>query len=200
MSKTFASLLLACVFALSVFISPVSAQQKHEYAPLEEKTFTYRDWTFPRLGDNTPVNLRQFAAGKKLVLVVYYAPWCPNWQYEAPVVAKLYNKYKSQGFDVIAVNEYAPTADSQKFFGSNGAPYTVVVESVGGNARDTSTHAGYRKLTGDARKWGSPYNIFLEPARLTASGDVLTESAWVVQGELIEKDAERFIRARLGLK
>jgi hypothetical protein len=28
---------------------------------------------------------------------------------------------------------------------------------------------------------------------------VLTEKAWVVGGELIEKDVERFIRERLGL-
>lgn len=200
MSKTFASILLVCAFALSTFVNPVSAQHAREFAPLEEKTFAYKDWTFPRLSDNTPVNLRQFAAGKKLVLVVYYAPWCPNWKYEAPVVAKLYDKYKSKGFDVIAVNEYGSIADAQKFFGSAGAPYTVVVESIGGNARDTSTHAGYRKLTGDTRKWGSPYNVFLEPARLSASGEVLSESAWVVQGELVEKDVEKFIRARLGLK
>jgi len=200
MSKTFASILLLCAVTLSIFVSPASAQHAHEYASLEEKTFAYKDWTFPRLTDNTSVNLRQFAAGKKLVLVVYYAPWCPNWHYEAPVVAKLYNKYKSKGFDVIAVNEYGTIADAQKFFGAVGAPYTVVVESIGGNARDTSTHAAYRKLTGDTRKWGSPYNVFLEPARLNATGEVLTESAWVVQGELVEKDAEKFIRARLGLK
>ncbi|HKR00611.1 MAG TPA: hypothetical protein VJT09_08050, partial [Pyrinomonadaceae bacterium] len=60
-------------------------------------------------------------------------------------------------------------------------------------------HYNYRQATGDARRWGSPYNIFLEPAKLNKSGDVLTEKAWVVNGELIEEDVDKFIRERLGL-
>jgi hypothetical protein len=49
------------------------------------------------------------------------------------------------------------------------------------------------------RRWGSPYNIFLEPAHLNKAGDVLTEKAWIVNGELIEADVEKFVRERLGL-
>jgi len=55
-------------------------------------------------------------------------------------------------------------------------------------------------LTGDTRKWGSPWNIFLEPASLPKTGDVLTEKAWVVNGELIEADVDKFIADRLNTK
>jgi hypothetical protein len=81
-----------------------------------------------------------------------------------------------------------------------GAPYPVVVESETRDDRDKTTHYGYRQACGDPRKWGSPFNVFLEPAKLKGAGEVLAEKAWVVGGELIEKDAEQFIRERLGLK
>jgi thiol-disulfide isomerase/thioredoxin len=172
----------------------------HEYAPLIEHKIDYRDWTFKSLKDGSPVNLRDWSKGKKLVMVVYFAPWCGNWKMEAPVVARLLEKYRKDGFDVVAVSEYASADDSRKYFESvGGAPYTVVVESEGREARDQTTHYGYRKIANDNRRWGSPFNVFLEPARLSAQGEVLTEKAWVVGGELIEKDAEQFIREKLGL-
>ncbi|HEX8118897.1 MAG TPA: thioredoxin domain-containing protein, partial [Pyrinomonadaceae bacterium] len=108
--------------AASVFKAPVAAQQTpatpqpaapqptpqggtmlvrsegHEWAPLLEQKLDYKDWTFKRLQDGTPVSLRELSKGKKLVLVVYFAPWCGNWKAEAPTVWKFYDKYKSQGF------------------------------------------------------------------------------------------------------
>jgi thiol-disulfide isomerase/thioredoxin len=172
----------------------------HEYAPLLEQKISYKDWTFKSLNDGTDVDLRSAVAGKKLVAVVYFAPWCPNWRAEAPVIARLYDKYKSDGFDVVAVSEYASAEDARNYFKSQGgATYTVVVESESRDARDKTTHYGYRQTVGDPRHWGSPFNVFLEPARLNKTGDVLTEKTWVVGGELIEKDVEQFVRQRLGL-
>ena len=172
----------------------------HEWAPLLEQKLDYKDWTFKSLEDGTPVSLRELSKGKKLVLVVYFAPWCGNWKAEAPTVWRLYEKYKAQGFEVVAVSEYAPAADSRKYFESQGgAPFPVVVESEAGDAKEKTTHYAYRKSAGDPRNWGSPFNVFLEPAKLNASGELLTEKAWVVGGELVEKDVERFVRERLGL-
>ncbi|HEX8284917.1 MAG TPA: TlpA disulfide reductase family protein [Pyrinomonadaceae bacterium] len=172
----------------------------HEWAPLLEQKVDYKDWTFKSLKDGAPLNLRELSKGKKLVMVVYFAPWCGNWRAEAPTVSRLYEKYKADGFEVVAVSEYASADDSRKYFeGQGGAPFPVAVESDAASAREQTTHFGYRKSVGDARRWGSPFNVFLEPAKLNKSGEVLTERAWVVGGELIEKDVERFIRERLGL-
>ena len=172
----------------------------HEWAPLLEQKIDYKDWTFKSLKDGTPTNLRELSKGKKLVLVVYFAPWCPNWKHEAPTVLRLHEKYKAHGFEVVAVSEYASVEDSRKHFeDQGGAPFPVVVESEGRDAKEKTTHYAYRKAAGDPRNWGSPFNVFLEPAKLNASGELLTEKAWVVGGELIEKDVERFVRERLGL-
>ena len=180
-----------------VFIPAAYAQDGHEYSPLVEKTVNYKNWTLNDLKDNKPVDLRSLVQGKKLVMVVYFAPWCPNWRHEAPVAARLYEKYKDQGFGVIGVSEYATRDAVNAFFAPAGAPYPVVSESELREDRDKTAHYGYRQLTGDARKWGSPWNIFLEPATLSKTGDVLTEKAWVVNGELIEADVDKFIADRL---
>ena len=196
MRKAITLAVLICALALTV-----AAQDGHEYAPIKEQKLDYKNWTYKQMTDGAPaVNLRDWAATKKLALVVYFAAWCPNWKNEAPVLARLYEKYHPYGFDVIAVSEYATPADQQMFFHDHPTAYTVVVESDARDQRDRTTHYGYRQLTGDTRKWGSPYNIFLVPEKLKREGDLLTEKAWVVNGELIEAEAEQFIRQKLGLK
>jgi thiol-disulfide isomerase/thioredoxin len=188
--------LLTLVFLL-IGLAPVAAKAQHEYSPLEEKTVNYKNWTLTGLADEKPVDLRSLLAGKKLVMVVYFAPWCGNWRFEAPVAAKLYEKYKAQGFEVIGVSEYASRDEVKAFFGPNGPPYPVVSESETRDDKQKTPHYGYRQLTGDRRNWGSPWNIFLEPAKLAKTGDVIAEKAWVVNGELIEEDVDKFISERL---
>lgn len=185
------------LLTLLAFVPSAGFAQSHEYSPLVEKTVNYKNWTLKDIKDNKPVDLRAAVAGKKLVMVVYFAPWCGNWRNEAPVAARLYEKYKDQGFAVIGVGEYGSRDDVKNFFGATGAPYPVVSESESREDREKTSHYGYRQLTGDARKWGSPYNVFLEPAMLTKSGDLLTEKAWVVNGELIEEDVDKFIADHL---
>jgi thiol-disulfide isomerase/thioredoxin len=173
------------------------AQNGHEYSPLVEKPVAYKNWTLNELATSKPVDLRSLMQGKKLVMVLYFAPWCPNWRHEAPVAAALYNKYKSQGFEIIGVSEYASREDVKTYFGAGGPPYPVVIESESRDDREKTPHYAYRQLTGDTRRWGSPWNIFLEPTKCNASGEVLTEKAWVVNGELIEADVDKFIQERL---
>ena len=173
------------------------AQAGHEYSPLVEKTVNYKNWSLMNVKTDTPEELRTMLKGKKLVMVVYFAPCCGNWRNEAPIAAKLYEKYKDQGFQVIGVSEYAARADVKAFFGEAGPPYPIVSESETRDDRDKTPHFGYRQLTGDTRKWGSPWNIFLDPAKVNASGDVLTEKAWVVNGELIEDEVDKFIADKL---
>lgn len=200
MLKKFALVAFIIGFGVIATSHVALANDGHEYAPIQEKKIDYKDWTLKSLVDGKPVNLRGLVKDKKLVLVVYFAQWCPNWRNEAPIVAKLYDKYKANGFEVVAVSEYAAAEDARKYFGKTGAPYTVVVESEKLEDREQTTHFAYRKTSGDKRKWGSPYNIFLEPSKLNAAGDVLIEKAFVVNGELVETEADKFISERLGVK
>lgn len=185
-------LILAAIILALLPVRGVS-QAGHEYSPLVEKTVNYKNWSLVDLKTDKPEDLRTLITGKKLVMVVYFAPWCANWRYEAPVAARLYEKYKDKGFQVIGVSEYGSRAEVKAFFGEAGPPYPVVTESESRDDREKTPHYGYRQLTGDTRKWGSPWNIFLDPAKVNATGDVLTEKAWVVNGELIEEEVDKFI-------
>lgn len=185
------------ILALLIFSLAAYAQGGHEYSPLVEKTVDYKEWSLPDLKTDKPVELRSLMKGKKLVMIVYFAPWCRNWKFEAPVAAKLYDKYKEQGFQVIGVSEYGTKDEVRTFFGEAGAPYPVVVESEGRDVRDKTAHYGYRQLTGDTRNWGSPWNIFLEPEKVSKKGEVLTEKAWVVNGELVEEEVDKFIASKV---
>src|ERR1700741_273281 len=151
--------LLIALAVLAFVISPSvgRAQAGHEYSPLTEQTVNYKNWTLTNLVTEKEDDLRKLVAGKKLVMVVYFAPWCGNWKNEAPIAAKLYEKYKAQGFQVIGISEYANPADTTDYFGKDGPPYPVYTETSSRDDKEKSTHFGYRQLTGDTRKWGSPW-------------------------------------------
>ncbi|HEV8430111.1 MAG TPA: TlpA disulfide reductase family protein [Pyrinomonadaceae bacterium] len=191
-------LIVLAILAFVIAPAVARAQSSHEYSPLTEQAVNYKNWTLPNLTTDKQEDLRKLVAGKKLVMVVYFAPWCGNWRNEAPIAAKLYEKYKAQGFQVVGVSEYAMRDEVRNYFGKDGPPYPVVTESESREDKQKTPHYQYRQLTGDKRNWGSPWNIFLEPAKLSASGDVLTEKAWVVNGELIEDEVDKFIASKVG--
>ena len=172
---------------------------QHEYAPLKEHEIKYKDWTYRSVRDDKDINLRDFAKGKKLVMIVYLAAWCPNWKLEAPVAQRLYDKYKANGFDIIGVSEYASVSDAKTNLDNLKITFPVVFESNLSDAKQKTLHFEYRKATGDTRNWGTPWNIFLEPAQLKKDDDVLMKKAFVVNGELVEVEVEKFIRQKLGL-
>ena len=83
-------LLTVSLFVLALSQLAALAQAGHEYSPLVEKTVNYKAWSLPNLQNNEAEDLRSMLANKKLVMVVYFAPWCGNWRNEAPIAAKLY--------------------------------------------------------------------------------------------------------------
>jgi peroxiredoxin len=193
--KTF---LLAAVLLLSFIF--VARAQTSEQAPILEKDIKYKNWTYKSVRDEgREINLQDFSSGKKLVLVVYFAPWCSNWRNEAPVAQRLYEKYKASGFEVIGIGEYDTVEKIKASLEAMKITFPVVYESDSMAAKTTTLHYEYRKAAGDARSWGSPWNIFLEPAKLNKKDDVLLSKAFVVNGELIETETEAFIREKLGL-
>lgn len=189
--------ILFALIILSLSFAVVSAQ--NEQAPIVEKDFTYKDWVYKNVITGTDMNLRKFTNGKKLVMVVYFAPWCPNWKHDAAFVQGLYEKYKGNGFDVIGVGEYDPVSAMKTHLDAFKITFPAVYESVLRTDKDKTLHYEYRKAVGDTRKWGSPWYVFLEPEKLEKGGLILSKKASFVNGELIKDQAENFIRAKLGL-
>lgn len=185
--------------AALIIIGSMFAQAQNEQAPILEKEFEYKNWEFKRIDGEGKVDLRKFTAGKKLVLVVYFAPWCGNWRFEAPIIQRFYERYKDKGFDVIGVGEYDTTDAMRSDIAFKKLTFPIVYESESRDDRLTTTHFAYRSKVGDSRKWGSPFNIFLTPENIIKDGDVIARRMSVAAGELIEADAEKFIREKLGL-
>jgi peroxiredoxin len=189
------------LFILAViFLSLTFVSAQTEQAPIQEKELSYKNWTFQSVRGDAKINLRDFAKDKKLVLVVYFASWCPNWKHEAPFSQKLHEKYSDKGLAVIGVSEYDTLEATRKDLQNKGITFPVVFESDSREAKQKTTHYEYRKAVGDTRNWGSPWNIIFSPKKMKKDGDVLIEKAFIANGELIEAEAEKFVREQLGLK
>lgn len=187
--------IIALFIAVAGFTSAVG---QNEQAPIVEKEIAYSDWTFRNAVTAEMGTLRGLAAGKKLVIVVYFAPWCHNWRHDAPMVERLYEKYKANGLEVIGMSEYDISPNTRANIETYKLTFPVYYESEGRDQRPVTTHARYRQATGDPRTWGSPWYIFLEPAKFE-KGDILVKRTSVINGEMIEADGEKFIREKLGL-
>jgi peroxiredoxin len=188
--------LAAFIFTLLTWAF-VNAQ--NEQAPVVDREFEYKSWTYQDVRSSEKIDLRDAVKGKKLVMVVYFAAWCPNWKHEAPFAQAMYEKYRSDGLGVIGVSEYETLDATKNGLDSLKVTFPVVYESQARDAKKTTLHYQYRTAVGDTRSWGSPWNIFILPQNVEIRGDVLTRKAPVVNGELIETDVERFIREKLGL-
>ena len=188
--------ILTFIFTFAVSLT---AFAQNEQAPIAEKNLAFKDWTYKTVDGDKNLNLRQAIAGKKLAIVVYWAPWCPNWKYDAPFVQGLYDKYKANGLEIIGVAEYDTVDKMKAHIKDQKLTFPIVYESVATADREKTTHFTMRREAGDIRKWGSPWYVFLEPSKLER-GEVLANKVQLVNGELIKGEAEKFIRQRLGLE
>lgn len=192
MKKTF--------FALGfMLLTGVFAFGQNEQSPRVEKEINYKNWKYKNVLTDTEINLRDFTMGKKLVIVVYYAPWCPNWRHDAPILERLYEKYKGDGLGIIAVGEYDPVSSMKTNLETLKITFPAVYESTDRAEKQKTLHYDYRKSTGDTRSWGSPWYIFLNTATMEKKGDTLTKKTFVINGEIIVAEGEPFIRKQLGL-
>jgi len=191
------------IFVAALVLSSLGlafGQGGNEQSPIVEKEVAYKNWIYKNVQTGADIDLRNFVGGKKLVVVVYFAPWCPNWKHDVRFVQSMYDKYKGTGLDVIGVGEYDPVDSMKSHIAEYKLTFPVVWESDARTAKQTTSHYEYRKSTGDIRNWGSPWYIFLEGSKLETSGPVIVKKAPIVNGELIQLDAEKFIREKLGLK
>lgn len=187
-------------FSLGIILFTfVFAFGQNEQSPIIEKEIAYKNWTYKDIQTDSDVNLRDFAKGKKLTIVLYFAPWCHNFQHDAPMIERLYEKYKGKGLNIIAVGEYDPVVSMRSVFDRLKLTFPAVYESVSQGEKQNTLHYAYRKATGDTRNWGSPWYIFLTPSVMEKKGDTLTKKTFVINGEMIESEGEQFIRKTLKL-
>lgn len=91
----------------------------------DEKTDTaYMEVVLKGL-DGTKVSLADFKG--KVVLVNYWATWCPPCREEMPLFAKVRNQYREKGFEVVGVvyMDRPEPADLTAMLGEMGVNYPI---------------------------------------------------------------------------
>lgn len=85
------------------------------------------DFTLETL-DGTKVTLSDYF-GKKVVMLEFWATWCNICVSEIPTLVRNYEKFKDQGFEIIAVTlQSGDDAEISKVIEENGIVYPVVID------------------------------------------------------------------------
>lgn len=87
------------------------------------------EFTLPTLAQDQPTSLKQFAG--KVVYLDFWASWCAPCRTSFPLLNKLHQKLKAQGFEVVAVNEDEDKANAEKFLKEIPVEFTVLRDATG---------------------------------------------------------------------
>jgi thiol-disulfide isomerase/thioredoxin len=191
MKGIFASIVILFAFGLTF--------AQNEQSPIVQKDISYKNWTFKDARTGADRTLRDLTIGKKLVIVVYFAPWCGNWKHDEPFLQRFYDKYKSDGLEIVGVGEYGTPDAIRSNLDTYKITFPIVYESQDRADKMTTQHYAYRRSTGDGRNWGSPWYVLLDPSKFSATGDILIKRTHIINGEMIEPEGEKFVREKLGL-
>lgn len=93
----------------------------------------YVDFELPSFSTSN-VKLSDFV-GKKLVLLNFWATWCPYCVKEIPQLKEIYSKYKSKGLEIIAVNLGENQKNVEKFIKNYNIEYLILLDQRGISAR-----------------------------------------------------------------
>lgn len=159
----------------------------------------YSNWTLKSLENGDEISLSKFAEGKKLVMVVYWAPWCPDWKDNAKLIQKLHEKYSDKGLAVIGVGNYDTLEKMQTHFKEYKFTFPSVYESVSSASRDKTPHFSFRTSVGDDRKWGTPLYVFIEPGESSSQESFAVPRSDIFLDNLNDNAAESFVKKKLGL-
>ena len=86
-------------------------------------------FTLPTLLQDKPTTLKQFAG--KVVYVDFWASWCAPCRTSFPLLNKLHEKLKAQGFEVVAINLDEEKANAEKFLQEYPVSFTVLRDAKG---------------------------------------------------------------------
>ncbi|NOQ39306.1 MAG: redoxin domain-containing protein [Anaerolineales bacterium] len=76
--------------------------------------------------DGNEVSLTDFQG--EVILVNNWATWCPPCREEMPEFKAYYNKYKDQGFQVVAIEAGEPEAEVRNFVEGAGLDFVILLD------------------------------------------------------------------------
>lgn len=112
--------LIAMTMLISICGFSANASEVGQAAP---------QFTLPSLLQDQPVSLTQFSG--KVVYVDFWASWCAPCRISFPLLNKLHQKLKDQGFEVVAINLDENKANAEKFLKDFPVTFPVLRDSKG---------------------------------------------------------------------
>jgi cytochrome c biogenesis protein CcmG/thiol:disulfide interchange protein DsbE len=116
--------------AWTVLSRPPAGATTAGQIPAPQVGFLAPSFTLAQLTGQT-INLSDYQG--QVVLVNFWASWCPPCRAEMPVIQHVYESYQSQGLVVLAIdasNQDAPAA-MQTFLGSFTHSYPILLDTNG---------------------------------------------------------------------
>lgn len=124
--------------------------------------------------DGNPVTLSQIAEGK-LLLIDFWASWCPDCRKENPNVVAAYQKFHDQGFDILGVS-----------FDTNKEAWLAAIE------KDSLTWTHVSDLQGWGNAAGAFYSIaFIPQNALIKDGMIVARN---LEGAELMEEIERQLK------
>ena len=93
------------------------------------KTAQPKNFTLPRL--DKPGKLELASLRGKVVVLNFFASWCPPCKQEAKTFQRVWRQYKSRGVVVVGVDSKDFSGDARNFTNRYGITYPVVQDSDG---------------------------------------------------------------------
>ena len=81
-----------------------------------------------RLMDGRVVHLEQLRG--KVVLVNFWATWCPYCRHEMPAMADFYQDYRGKGFEILALSQDDDPAKVTAFLAKEGYRFPVAMDNA----------------------------------------------------------------------
>ncbi|MFP4374450.1 MAG: TlpA disulfide reductase family protein [Spirochaetaceae bacterium] len=92
------------------------------------------DFELPVLSSDSPRSLSSFEG--TVVLLNFWASWCPPCIEEMPSMQSLYEQLDGSGFEIVAVNLQEDPATVRSFMEENGYDFPVLLDDTGRVARE----------------------------------------------------------------
>jgi len=77
----------------------------------------------------------------KLVILNFWATWCPPCRLEMPSMEKIYNEFKGGGLEVVAINFMEGPESIKSFLKENDLTFTVLMDKAGEISQSYGVHA-----------------------------------------------------------
>jgi thiol-disulfide isomerase/thioredoxin len=134
-------------------------------------------FNLPSAADNTMIDSKQFAG--KVLLVTFFATWCPPCIQEIPTLVELQNKYGAKGFSVIGMSvDEGGVAPVKRLIDRTGINYPVLMA-------DNEVSRGFGGVT------GIPVTYMVN-----RQGELVKKYLGYVEHDVLEEEIQKLLGSR----